>query len=65
MSESAASAKRGRVLFGAKPAQSETPVRAAAERRPPGRGWSEKSGKATSSFVFIELTSILSGRAVS
>ena len=38
MSESAVSAKRGWVSFGAKPAQSETPVRAAAERRTPGRG---------------------------
>ena len=33
MSESAVSAKRGWVQFGAKPAQSETPVRAAAKRR--------------------------------
>src|SRR5580693_4510356 len=38
VSESAASAKRVRGWFGAKPAQSETPVRAAAKRRPPGRG---------------------------
>jgi len=38
VSESAESAKRGWVWFGAKPAQSETPVRAAAKRRPPGRG---------------------------
>ena len=38
MSESAVSAKRGWGSFGAKPAQSETPVRAAAKRRPPGRG---------------------------
>ena len=33
MSESAASAKRFWFMFGAKPAQSETPVRAAAKRR--------------------------------
>jgi len=38
VSESAVSAKRGWVQFGAKPAQSETPVRAAAKRRPSGRG---------------------------
>ncbi len=38
MSESAVSAKRGWVSFGAKAAQSETPVRAAAKRRPRGRG---------------------------
>jgi hypothetical protein len=38
VSESAVSAKRGWGSFGAKPAQSETPVRAAAKRRPPGRG---------------------------
>jgi hypothetical protein len=34
VSESAVSAKRGWGQFGAKPAQSETPVGAAAERRP-------------------------------
>ena len=38
MRESAVSAKRFCFMFGAKPAQSETPVRAAAKRRPPGRG---------------------------
>ena len=38
MSESAVSAKRGWVQFGAKSAQSETPARAAAKRRPPGGG---------------------------
>jgi hypothetical protein len=38
VSESVVSAKRSWVSFGAKPAQSETPVRAAAKRRPPGRG---------------------------
>ena len=38
VSESAVSAKRGWGSFGAKPAQSETSVRAAAKRRPPGRG---------------------------
>jgi len=38
VSESAVSAKRGWGSFGAKAAQSETPVRAAAKRRPPGRG---------------------------
>jgi hypothetical protein len=42
VSKSAVSAKRGWGSFGAKPAQSETPVRAAAKRRPPGRGQSEK-----------------------
>ena len=42
MSESAVSAKRGWGSFGAKAAQSETPVRAAAKRRPPGRGRSEE-----------------------
>ncbi len=47
MSESVVSAKRGWVLFGAKPAQSETPVRAAAKRRPPGRG---RSGTKTRSL---------------
>jgi hypothetical protein len=36
--ESAVSAKRFCFMFGAKPAQSETPVRAAAKRRSPGRG---------------------------
>jgi hypothetical protein len=40
--ESVVSAKRGWVSFGAKPAQSETPARAAAKRRPPGRGCSGK-----------------------
>ena len=35
MSESAVSAKQGWGSFGAKPARSETPVRAAAKRRPP------------------------------
>jgi hypothetical protein len=38
VSESAASAKRVCFMFGAKPAQSERPVRAAAKRRPAGRG---------------------------
>jgi hypothetical protein len=42
VSESAVSAKRGWGWFGAKPAQSETPVGAAAERRPPGRGEEER-----------------------
>jgi hypothetical protein len=42
VSEIAVSAKRGWGSFGAKPAQSETPVRAAAKRRPPGRGCSGK-----------------------
>jgi hypothetical protein len=46
VSESAVNAKRSWVWFGAKPAQSETPVRAAAERRPPGRG---RSGEKTRS----------------
>jgi hypothetical protein len=35
VSESVVSAKRGWGWFGAKPARSETPVRAAGERRPP------------------------------
>jgi hypothetical protein len=34
VSESAVSAKGSWFMFGAKPAQSETPVRAAAKRRP-------------------------------
>ena len=38
MSESAVSAKPLLVMFGAKPAQSETTVRAPAEGRPPGGG---------------------------
>ena len=42
MSESAVSAKRGWGWFGVKPAQSETPVRAAAKRRSPGGGRVEK-----------------------
>jgi hypothetical protein len=42
VSESAESAKRGWVWFGAKPAQSETPVRAAVKRRPPESGEVEK-----------------------
>ena len=46
MSESAVSAKRGWGSFGAKPAQSETPVRAVAKRRPPGSGRSGKDGDA-------------------
>jgi hypothetical protein len=47
VSESAVSAKQGWGWFGAKPAQSETPARAAAKRRPPGRGRSgEKDGVA-------------------
>ena len=50
MSESAASAKPALGLwFGAKPAQSETPVRAAAKRRPPGRGRSERK---TRSYLY-------------
>ena len=48
MSEGAASAKRFWFMFGAKPAQSETPVRAAAKRRPPGRG---RSGGKTRSYL--------------
>jgi hypothetical protein len=42
VSESAVSAKRGWGQFGAKPAQSETHVRAAAKRRPPERAEVEK-----------------------
>ena len=44
MSESAESAKRGWASFGAKPAQSETTVRAAAKRRSTRQGteWKEK-----------------------
>jgi hypothetical protein len=45
--ESAVSAKRGWGWFGAKPAPSEAPERAAAKRRPPGGGRSgEKDGVA-------------------
>jgi len=44
VSDSVVSAKRGWVSFGTKPAQSETPVGAAAKRRPPGRG---RSGEKT------------------
>jgi hypothetical protein len=43
--ESAVRAKRGWVWFGASPARSETPVRAAAKRRPPGRGRSDQNKK--------------------
>jgi hypothetical protein len=46
VSESAVSAKRGWVSFGAKPAQSETPVRAAAKRRPPEEAEVGKDGVA-------------------
>jgi hypothetical protein len=47
VSEGAVSAKRSWVQFGAKPAQSEARVRAAAKRRPPGRGRSgEEDGVA-------------------
>jgi hypothetical protein len=38
VSESAVRAKRSWGSFGAQPARPETPVRAAAEQRPPGRG---------------------------
>jgi hypothetical protein len=48
VSESTVSAKRGWGLFGAKPARSETPVRAAAKRRPPGRG---RSGRKMRSLL--------------
>jgi hypothetical protein len=48
VSESAASVKRFGFMFGAKPAQSETPVRAAAKRRPPGRG---RSGRKARSYL--------------
>ena len=51
MRESAVSAKRGWVSFGAKPAQSETPVRAAAKRRPPGRGRSGKRWRSLPSEI--------------
>lgn len=47
MREGAVSAKRGWVSFGAKPAQSETLVRAAAKRRPPGRGRSGTMGRSS------------------
>ena len=46
MSESVVSAKRGWVLFGAKPAQSETPDRAAAKRCPPEEADVGKDGVA-------------------
>jgi len=45
VSESAVNAKRGWGSFGVKPAQSETPVRAAAKRRPRGRGRSERDAQ--------------------
>jgi hypothetical protein len=45
--ESAASAKRFCFMFGAKPAQSETSVRAAAKRRQPGRGRSGMMGRSS------------------
>jgi len=48
VSESAASAKRSWFMFGAKPAQSVTLVRAAAKRRPPERG---RSGRKTRSYL--------------
>jgi hypothetical protein len=48
VSESAVSAKRVWFMFGAKPAQSETAVRAAAKRRPPGRGTVEKKTRSYS-----------------
>jgi hypothetical protein len=50
VSESAVSAKRDWVSFGAKTAQSETPARATAKRRAPGRG---RSGKKMRSYPFI------------
>jgi hypothetical protein len=53
VSESAVSAKRGWGSFGAKPAQSETPVGAAAKRRPPGRGRSEKKMRSRRVWVFV------------
>ena len=52
MRESAVSAKRFCFMFGAKPPQSETPVRAAAKRRPPGRG---RSGKEDGVAFRLEL----------
>ena len=62
MSESAVSAKRALGLwFGAKPAQSEPPVRAAAKRRPPERG---RSGKRWRSLP-LELTDCCYGWEVS
>jgi hypothetical protein len=51
VSESAASAKRFCFMFGAKPAQSETPVRAAAKRRSPGRGAVEEDAKPTAALL--------------
>jgi len=51
--ESAASAKRVCFMFGAKPAQSETPVRAAAKRRTPGRGAVEGRRGATVGFRLL------------
>jgi len=52
VSESAVSAKRGWGSFGAKAAQSETPVGAAAKRRPPGRGVVEDGRVATIELLF-------------
>jgi len=50
VSESAVSAKRGWGSFGAKPAQSETPVRAAAKRRPPAQ---RRSGRKSRSYLEV------------
>jgi hypothetical protein len=55
VSESAVSAKRFWFMFGAKPAQSETPVRAAAKRRPPGRG---RSGENDGVAVHLRMTEV-------
>jgi len=58
VSESAVSAKRGWVWFGAKAAQSETPVRAAAKRRPPGRA---RSGGRRQSLPFRSVGRVARG----
>jgi hypothetical protein len=51
VNESAVSAKEGLGLIGTRSAQSETPVRAAAERRPPELG---RSGKRLRSHRWVK-----------
>jgi hypothetical protein len=57
VSESAVSAKRCWGQFGAKSAQSETPVRAAAKRRAPERGRS--GGKIADPSIESELSYVM------
>ena len=51
MSESAVSAKVRLVLIGTRSARSETPVRVAAERRPPDKG---RSGKRLCGHQYVK-----------